>query len=171
MNKRENEKGSEIVIRPFNSEDDVKFVISGQLNLYETEFGFKTPTWVAYITDGVNELVNKFDNEKDCLYILESNGVPSGSIAITHHNYNTAKLRFFFLKPELRGLGAGRKLVDMAVDFCKQKRYKHIFLWTFSTLNAARHIYNSKGFKITDTRKNDSWGNTVLLEERWDLDL
>lgn len=164
-------KDANYSIRPFNSADDVQFVISSQLELYETEFGFNTPAWISYVTDGVHELTNNFDDEKDCLYILEKDGVPSGSIAIAHQNNDTGKLRFFFLKPEARGVGAGMRLVDLAVDFCRQVNYKRIFLWTFSTLDAARHIYGRKGFRITDTQTNDTWGNEVLLEERWDLDL
>jgi len=70
----------------------------------------------------------------------------------------------------MRGQGAGHKLLDMAVDFCKEKRYERVFLWTFSTLLAARHLYESKGFHITETHVNNDWGETVL-EERWDLRL
>lgn len=161
----------EYSIRPYRSEADVRFVIAGQLELYEKEFGFNTPAWIAYVTDGVNELVKQFDDRKDCLYILEKNGVPLGSVAITHQDDGTAKLRFLFLKPEARGYGAGGALVDMAVDFCRRNNYKHILLWTFNTLDAARHIYRSRGFNITDTQTNDTWSSSVLLEERWDLDL
>lgn len=164
-------KVDDYIIRPYRSEDDVRFVISGQLELYETEFGFNTPAWIAYVTDGVHELVNQFDDRKDCLYILEYAGVPSGSVAIAHQDDGTAKLRFLFLKPETRGQGAGSALVEMAVDFCRRSSYKHIFLWTFSTLDAARHIYSSTGFRLTQTQTNDTWGSAVLLEERWDLDL
>jgi len=53
----------------------------------------------------------------------------------------------------MRGQGAGHKLLDMAVDFCKEKRYERVFLWTFSTLLAARHLYESKGFHITETQR------------------
>ncbi|OPY28678.1 MAG: TDP-fucosamine acetyltransferase [Methanocella sp. PtaU1.Bin125] len=104
------------------------------------------------------------------MYILENDGVPSGCVAITHVDEATAQLRFYFLEPEMRGLGAGHKLLDMAIDFCKEKKYERVFLWTFSTLMAARHLYGSKGFQITDTHENNDWGEPVL-EERWDLEL
>jgi hypothetical protein len=50
-----------------------------------------------------------------------------------------------------------------------EKGYRRVFLWTFSTLAAARHLYASKGFRITETHENSGWGETIL-EERWDLD-
>jgi GNAT superfamily N-acetyltransferase len=157
---------SNLTIRPFKL-NDMDFVIAHQLALYEREYGFTSEIWRAYLTDGVRNFVNHFDSENDCMFILDKNGVPSGCIAITHVDEATAQLRFFFLEPEIRGLGAGRKLIDQAIDFCKERKYGCVFLWTFSTLIAARHLYGSKGFQITETNKNRDWGETVL-EERWE---
>lgn len=156
-------------IRPFTS-DDVDFVISSQIKLYETEYGFNTEEWKAYITNGVNQLINQFDDNKDCMYILEYGGQPSGCIAITHVGVETAQLRFFFIEATLRGLGAGQKLIDMAINFCKEKQYKHLFLWTFSDLEAAKHLYIKKRFQIKEIRGNKEWGSPII-EERWNLEL
>jgi GNAT superfamily N-acetyltransferase len=160
---------SNFAIRPFKL-NDVDFVIARQLALYDREYGFTSEIWRAYLTDGVRNFVNRFDSERDCMYILDNDGVPLGCIAITHVDQATAQLRFFFLEPEIRGLGAGRRLIDQAIDFCKDKKYRHVFLWTFSTLMAARHLYDSKGFQIMETHENRDWGETIL-EERWDLNL
>ncbi|MGA9141977.1 MAG: GNAT family N-acetyltransferase [Methanocella sp.] len=169
INQRLARATSNIIIRPFK-ETDVYFVISRQLALYKQEYGFTSEIWEEYLTEGVHHFVNQFDKERDCMFILENNGVSSGCVAITHVDEATAQLRFFFLEPEMRGQGTGRKLLDLAIDFCKEKKYEHMFLWTFSTLMAARHLYASKGFQITDTHENNDWGETVL-EERWDLNL
>lgn len=158
-----------IVIRPFTPKD-VDFIIHGQLELYEKEHGFTSDIWKAYITEGVLDLVDQFDEQKDCIYILEYEQVPSGCAAIKHVDDLTAKFRFFFVNYKVRGWGAGRILLDLALDFCKKKGYNHVFLWTFSTLHPARHLYKSKGFKITETQENNEWG-TVILEERWEMDL
>ena len=158
-----------IIIRPFGLED-VNFIIAGQLELYEREYGFTSHIWKAYLKGGVQDLKNQFDEEKECIYILEYDGVPSGCAAVKHVDEVTAKFRFLFLNSELRGIGAGHKLLDMTIDFCKEKGYKRIFLWTFSNLEAARHLYKSKGFKITETQENNEWGTTIL-EERWEIDL
>jgi len=158
-----------IEIRPFTN-NDIDYIISRQINLYKVEYGFTSEVWKAYIADGVHQLVKQFDSEKDCVYILEANGNVSGCIAITHIEDGTAQLRFFFIEPTLRGLGAGNKLINMAISFCREKKYKRIFLWTFSKLAAARHLYSKNGFQMTDTHENREWGEPVL-EERWDLDL
>lgn len=156
-------------IRPF-TDDDVDYIISRQIELYKIEYGFTSEIWKAYITDGVRQLVNQFTPEKDCVYILEADGNVSGCVAITHITDETAQLRFFFIEPALRGLGEGNKLINTAIGFSREKKYKNLFLWTFSKLEAARHLYSKNGFQITDTHENREWGEPVL-EERWDLGL
>lgn len=156
-----------ICIRDYTS-DDIDFVITSQLQLYKDEYGFDSEVWRNYLTGGVNELVNKFDPEKDCFYILEVDGKPAGSIAITHAEDGVAQLRFYFIQEDARGTGAGNRLIDMALDFCRSKSYQRVFLWTFSTLYAARHLYAKKGFMLTETQENNEWG-TPILEERWDI--
>ncbi|WP_321507529.1 GNAT family N-acetyltransferase [uncultured Methanoregula sp.] len=160
---------SPVTIRPFTV-SDVDFVISRQLALYKSEYGFTSEIWNVYLTDGVHTFVKYFDPERDCMYILENEGVPSGCVAIAHMGTATAQLRFFFLEPAMRGRGAGHLLMDMAMSFCKERYYERVFLWTFSTLMAARHLYRSRGFRITDTHENTDWGEKIL-EERWDLTL
>lgn len=164
---RNTDKG--LVIRPFTLKD-VDFIISSQLELYEVEHGFTSDIWKAYLTDGVHELVTQFDSKKDCVYVLEYNEVPSGCAAVTHVDDLTAKFRFFFVDSKLRGWGAGHLLLDICINFYKEKKYKHVHLWTFSTLKAARPLYKSKGFNISETRENNEWG-THVIEELWKMDL
>ncbi|MDO4272132.1 MAG: bifunctional helix-turn-helix transcriptional regulator/GNAT family N-acetyltransferase [Eubacteriales bacterium] len=158
-----------IKIRPYQ-EQDIAYVIDRQLSLYEAERQFTTETWKNYLIQGVISLVGNFNPDKDCMLILECDGNASGCIAITHTEENVAQLRYFFLEPELRGLGVGTNLIKTALDFCRRKKYSHVFLWTVSAQEVARKLYKNAGFKITETSKNESWGNSVL-EERWDLDL
>ena len=156
-------------IRPF-TDADRSFVITRQIRLYEVEYGFTSDAWKAYVTNGVNQLVSRFDSDKDCLLILEASGKASGCIAITHTDEGAAQLRFFFVEAGLRGQGAGRRLIDAAIRFCRDQKYNEVFLWTFSKLEAARHLYKQQGFILTDTHENSDWGQAVL-EEKWLLKL
>lgn len=158
-----------IKIRPYE-ERDISYVIDRQLSLYESERQFTTEIWKKYLTQGVISLIENFNSDKDCMLILECDGNASGCIAITHTEESVAQLRYFFLEPELRGLGAGKNLLDTALNFCREKKYSHVFLWTVSAQESARKLYKNAGFNITETSKNESWGSLVL-EEKWDLDL
>ena len=116
------------------------------------------------------EFVNKFNAETDCLNILECNGVPAGSIAVARVDDATAQLRFFMLEPEMRKRGYGNRLIDLALDFCREKGYKKVFLLTITAQVVARHVYETHGFYKVWSRDKSEWGEGVI-EERWDLDL
>lgn len=158
-----------VTIRPYKK-TDISYVIDRQLSLYETERHFTSEIWKTYLRQGVLDLLNKFDPEKDCMLILEYNGNPAGCVAITHTSDDTAQYRYFFVEPELRGIGAGHRLLDEALMFCKEKKYSHVFLWTVSAQETARNLYKKAGFQLTESHENDEWGVPVL-EEKWDMDL
>lgn len=159
----------DINIRPYR-EEDISYVIDRQLSLYESERRFTTDIWKKYLTQGVIALVENFDPQKDCMFILECDKSPAGCVAIMHTNDRVAQLRYFFLEPELRGLGVGTDLLKKAIDFCREKKYSQAFLWTVSAQETARKLYKKAGFVITETSENKSWGIPVL-EEKWELAL
>ncbi len=159
----------DIHIRSFR-EEDIKYIIDRQLSLYESERQFTTAIWKDYLTQGVLALVEKFDAKKDCILVIESDGNAMGCIAVTHVGAQVAQLRYFFLEPELRGLGAGTKLLGEALDFCREKKYQQAFLWTVSAQESARQLYAKAGFQITETSENEDWGVRVL-EEKWEMKL
>lgn len=158
-----------VSIRPFSAKD-IDYVISRHKTLYRLESNLSSAAFSDYIDEGIHRFVQNFDKEKDCMFILEYQGNPAGSVAIVHTKEKAAQFRYFFLEPEMRGRGLGNKLMDRALDFCREKEYQQVFLWTISAQKVARHLYKCKGFEITQTHENNEWGD-VVLEERWDLDL
>jgi hypothetical protein len=54
------------------------------------------------------------------------------------------------------------------VEFCRSVGHKRIYLWTFHGLEAARRIYESNGFILTEEREVDQWGG-IIKEQRFDL--
>jgi DNA-binding MarR family transcriptional regulator/GNAT superfamily N-acetyltransferase len=93
-----------------------------------------------------------------------------GFIGIVQLSETSAQLRWFLIEPEFRGAGAGRKLMAAAMEYCRQKKVNHVFLWTFKGLDAACHLYEQYGFTLTEEKENNTW-KKQLLEQRWDLTL
>jgi DNA-binding MarR family transcriptional regulator/GNAT superfamily N-acetyltransferase len=157
-----------IVIRNFIVED-IHYVISRHRVLYKEEYGL-TPVFSDYVDKGVHHFAKHYDKNCECMLIAEIEKKPIGSIVIVKSDNSIAQLRYFLIEPEIRGRGLGHRLVKLALDFCREKGYKHVFLETISSLKTARHIYKSHGFSLTTCHENPTWGKNVL-EERWDLDL
>ena len=77
--------------------------------------------------------------------MAEKDGKVLGSVAIVRFNDEVAQLRWLILAPEARGLGLGRDLVNLAVDFARGSGYRSVFLWTLEFLTAAKALYESDG--------------------------
>lgn len=157
-----------ITIRPF-TQSDIEYVISRHKTLYYAERHL-SGTFSAYVDEIVYHFVEHFNAQTDCLKILECNGAPAGSIAVAKADLRTAQLRFFMLEPEMRQRGYGNRLIDMALDFCKEKGYEKIFLLTITAQVIARHVYETHGFHKVASYDKSEWGDGVI-EERWELDL
>lgn len=157
-----------ITIRPF-TQSDIEYVISRHKTLYYAERHL-SGTFSGYVDEIVYRFVDNFNPQTDCLKILECNGVPAGSIAIAKVDADTAQLRFFMLEPEMRQRGYGNRLMNMALDFCREKGYRKVFLLTITAQVIARHVYETHGFCRVASYDKSEWGDGVV-EERWELDL
>jgi GNAT superfamily N-acetyltransferase len=72
-----------------------------------------------------------------------------------------AHLRWFIVSDKLRGSGAGNQLMRAAMDFCRDRQYRRVYLWTFDQLHAARHLYEKYGFRLASEQLGTQWGKEV----------
>jgi len=155
-----------VSIRPY-CQGDIPHIIKRHRELYESEYGF-SPEFGDYVEKYILKFNECHDSEKENLWVAENENKQVGVIAIVKADDATAQLRWFLIEPEARGHRLGHKLMRTAMDYCREKGYKHVFLWTVNILNAARHLYRNYGFELTETKANETWGKN-LIEERWDL--
>ncbi|WP_408009809.1 GNAT family N-acetyltransferase [Pseudalkalibacillus sp. A8] len=156
-----------VVIRPFKP-GDIGYVAYLHGRFYEKTYDFGK-MFECYVMKGLTEF--RLQNEGGELWIAEVEGEIVGSIAITKYSDTVAQLRWFMLDRNYHGMGIGKKLMETAIDFCRNQNYDYVFLWTVSVLDAARSLYQKFGFKFTEETQNDEWTKTPIVEERWDLEL
>ncbi|MCK1985764.1 MULTISPECIES: bifunctional helix-turn-helix transcriptional regulator/GNAT family N-acetyltransferase [Peribacillus] len=156
---------SEALIRPFQP-GDVGYVAYLHGNLYDKTYKFGQ-MFEYYVMKGLTEFL--IDTDGGELWIAEVNGEIVGSIAITKFSDTVAQLKWFILNENYQGMGIGKKLMETALNFSKEQNYQHVFLWTVSTLETARHLYKKYNFRLTEEKTNDEWTTAKLIEERWDL--
>jgi hypothetical protein len=61
-------------------------------------------------------------------------------------------------------------LVDKCVSFARQAGYARMRLWTNHPLAAARRVYLSRGFQLTEEERHHSFG-VDLVGQVYELDL
>jgi len=111
----------------------------------------------------LSEFLRRFDAARDGMWLALSDGRIEGSIIIDAGAADTesAHLRWFIVSDAIRGNGAGNRLISTALDFCRTRKYKKIYLWTFEGLSAARHLYEKHGFRLTRQQRGGQWGAEV----------
>ena len=137
--------------------------------VYDEEYGLDA-TFEPYVAKPLAEFALNQGNPRQRLWVVERDGVVCGSAAIVEHSRTEAQFRWLLLSRDVRGRGLGRRLLEWALGFCREQGYRSVFLWTFSELEAAAHLYRAHGFTLTEEKTHPVWGRT-LKEQRYDLRL
>jgi GNAT superfamily N-acetyltransferase len=136
--------------------------------LYAPEQGWDH-TFDAYVAIPLAEFARSCLTGQ-CIWIVEDGERIIGSLAIVKFSERAAQLRWLLLDPRVRGQGIGRRLVEEALDFCRDAGYSSVFLWTVNTLPVAAKLYQSVGFEPTEELTHELWGSTVT-EVKYELAL
>jgi len=151
------------------SPGDIGYIIYLHGYIYGNESNFSNE-FEKYVIKTFYDFLEKYSPENDRLWMAEYNNKIVGCIAIVHQPKEEAQLRWFLLDPAFRGLGIGKKLLNDAVAFCREKEFKNVFLLTTSLQNTALEMYKKVGFQLTKSEEVEEWGKT-FNEERYDLKL
>lgn len=148
---------------------DIGYLTYQHCQFYSREYGFDI-SFDSYVAGAMIKFIEKYQKDKERLWVVEQYNRIMGSIAIVHVDDTVAQLRWFLLEPEVHGKGIGKKLINDAVQFCREKKYKKVFLWTCKDLVTARRLYEREGFVLAKTENHQIWGQN-LDEELWELEL
>jgi GNAT superfamily N-acetyltransferase len=78
--------------------------------------------------------------------VAEVEGEPIGSAILTPYGDGEIKLSKLFLKPEFRGLGLGRELLERTEAEASERGYRRIFLRTRERYAEAVRLYDRAGW-------------------------
>ena len=146
-------------------------VVELHARYYAAEWGLDV-SFETQVGRELSDFVAGLDQDKDGLWAATEGGALTGFIAIDGRRDDEpgARLRWFIVEPGIQGKGLGRRLLDLAVDFCREAGHPYVFLWTYQGLEAARQLYLRAGFRLTQEHRAAQWGG-VIEEQRYDLEI
>ncbi len=141
-------------------------VVAMHARYYGSAHGFGS-AFESVVASGMADFVPRLEKPINQIWHVKENDQISASIAIDGEDLgdNCAHLRWFIVDDSLRGTGVGNKLMDCTVSFCQETGFDKCVLWTFKGLDAARRLYEKKGFTLEEEYEGDQWGTKVVEQK------
>jgi DNA-binding MarR family transcriptional regulator/GNAT superfamily N-acetyltransferase len=145
---------------------DHGWVLERHAHLYDDDLGWP-PQFEALVARIVADFLSDHDRDRERGWIAELDGERAGAIYCVRNSDDVAQLRLLFVEDWARGVGLGQKLVDRCIRFAGSKGYERMVLWTNSSLDSARKIYDAAGFTQTSEAPNEVFPKGTVGQELW----
>lgn len=145
-----------IIIRKIQLKDNQ--VLASIIRSSLAEFGANKPGTVYY-DDTTDHLYELFQEPGSTYFIGEQYGEVLGGAGIYPSNglpEQTCELVKMYLRPEARGKGLGKLLIEKCLEFAKGFGYLQVYIETMPELRKAVSVYEKFGFEYL----NGPLGNT-----------
>jgi len=100
----------------------------------------------------------------DAILVARDGGEIVGCVALRSLEDGACEMKRLYVRPTARGSGAGRALVETSIARARELGYRKMRLDTLPTMDAARVLYLSLGFRPIE-RYNDNPIEGVLFFE------
>lgn len=159
----------DIYIRTTLQPGDIGYVTYLHGSLYSREYNYGI-AFEAYVAEGLAACCKQYDTAKDRVWVCEHEGKIIGFLLLMNRA-QAAQLRYFILHPDYRGIGLGKKLMQLYMEFLREAGYASSYLWTTSELPAAASLYKQFGFVLVEEKPAHEPFGKPVIEQRYELKL
>ena len=101
---------------------------------------------------------------KGYLLLAEYEGQLAGCVALRGLSQNMCEMKRLYVRPEFRGLGIGRALAQFVIEQARTIGYTYMRLDTAPSMQAARALYLSLGFRQISPYRYNPIEGAVFME-------
>ena len=98
-------------------------------------------------SEEIANLPKSYGPPRGCLLLARVNGETVGSVAVRYQGAAVCEMKRLYVKPQYRGTGLGRRLVESAIRHARRLSYSRMVLDTLPNMTEARSLYESLGFR------------------------
>lgn len=137
----------ELRLRPIQAEDDPH--VAAIIRAVMPEFGADGPGFALHDAE-VDTMTAAYARPRHAYFVVERAGkvLGGGGIApLQGGDPTVCELRKMYFLPEVRGLGAGERMVRRCLDFAREAGFQRCYLETFASMTQAQKLYRRLGFE------------------------
>jgi len=143
--------------------------LHGRIYARENRFGLG---FESYVLEGLGEFGSRYDPGRDRVWICEDGKEIVGFLVGVYRSVHSSEagalqLRYFILLPEYRGMGLGKRLMDLFMAYVRECGYRRAYLWTTDEQKAAISLYTRYGFRLTEEKESMSF-DKPLIERKYE---
>ena len=138
--------GAGFLIRPVAADDNA--VLAGLLRDVMEEFG-ATGAGTSLHDPEMLDMASAYAGHGCAYFVIESAAGLAGGGGLgplAGGEPGVCELRKMYLRPEARGRGLGRAMLERCLDAARKLGYKRLYLETRQTMRQARRLYERNGF-------------------------
>ena len=102
------------------------------------------------LTQELATLHTSYGPPTGCLWLARGDNETVGCVAIRKHTAEACELKRLYVRESFRGAGVGRLLTRAAMARARTLGYARIVLDTLASMEAAKGLYRSLGFRPTE---------------------
>lgn len=146
------------ILRPIRPRDDT--AIASIVNDVMTEHGCSGDGFAIHDPE-VQAMHAAYQGDRAGYFVVERNGTVFGGAGYAQLEGSAdedgiCELRKMYFRPETRGLGLGRAMLELLLDEMRRAGFRRCYLETTSWMDRAQNLYRKAGF----TEQPDAEGAT-----------